>query len=186
MRLALATPALMAMMLLLSACIGSGENTAVQSNGAQQFPDVAGIDLLGEERALPGSMQGTLNIVAVAFEREHQTPVNTWIPVAEDIMQSQDEVRFYEIPVIYEMNAAGRFWVNNGMRSGIPDDEARERTITVYTDRDKFTDLLAMQMDRIYLLLVDNDGAILWRTEGQATDETIQQLWHAINKALSS
>ena len=80
------------------------------------------------------------------------------------------------------MNAMMRGWVNNGMRSGIPSEKARERTITVYTEREKFLGMMNMQTDNIYTLLVNQDGEILWRAEGDATDEKIRDLKTAIQR----
>jgi hypothetical protein len=172
--------------LTLSACIGAGDNSPLQSQGDNRFPAMTGIDLMGEERPLPDSFKGDLNIVTLAFEREQQENVNTWIPHAEKMEEEYKNVRFYEVPLIYEMNMVMRSWVNNGMRSGIPDEEARERTITVYTDRNKFLNMMNMQTETIYTLLLDSDGTILWRAKGDATDEKLQELRKTIQKTIEN
>lgn len=164
------------LVMLLTACIGTGDNSDIKPQGKNQFPLLTGIDLLGEERPIPASFAGHLNLVAVAFEREQQEDVNTWIPTAEQLMQQHAHLRFYEVPLIYEMNAAMRGWINNGMRAGIEEKAARERTITVYTDRDQFTSLMNMQTKSIYLLLLDKKGTILWRHEGVWTKTAYQSL----------
>ena len=60
---------------------------------------------------------------------------------------------------------------NNGMRIGIKEDDARNRTITIFTNRDKFFEILDIQGDRIYLLLINEKGKIIWRCEGEMTKE---------------
>lgn len=171
--------------LALASCIGPGSNSEiVRPDGEAQFPPLKGIDLLGESRQLPDTFAGELNIVAVAFRQEQQEAVNSWIPVAEDLMQRYDGLRFYEIPLIYEMTALGRAWVNNGMRSGILDNIARERTITVYTDRDAFWEIMDMQESEISLLLVDDRGQILWRHDGVADEEAIAALRRQVAERL--
>jgi hypothetical protein len=160
----------------LSACIGSGKNSDLASNGQNMFPSMTGIDLLGEERPLPDSFEGEFNIVSIAFQREQQENVNTWIEAVKPVLAENDNVRYYEVPLIYEMNAMMRGWVNNGMRSGLPSEEARERTITVYTDREKFFDMMNMNEDTIYTLLLNKKGEILWRAEGDATEEKMAEL----------
>lgn len=167
----------------LTACIGSGNISDVKSNGNGYFPSMVGIDLIGENRSIPESFEGKYNIVAVAFEREHQTDVNSWIDIADEIIAKNQNISFYEIPLIYEINTPYRFWINNGMRSGIPDLKARLRTITVYTDREKFLELMNMKSDRIYLLLIDNKGKIIWQAEGAATKDKIKELKEALNSA---
>lgn len=168
----------------LNACIGAGENSTITPRGDFQIPAMTGIDLTGEERPIPQSLEGDLNILIFAFEREQQQNVNTWLPAVKDMEQSYESVRFYEIPLIYEMNALMRGWVNNGMRSGIEGQQARERTITVYTERDRFLNMMDMASDTIYTLLVDQDGTILWRIAGDATDQKITALQSAIEKNL--
>ncbi len=166
----------MVAVMALSACIGPGDNSGVKGQGENILPEMTGIDLLGQERTIPSTFTGKWNIVAIAFEREQQEDVNTWIPVADEMMLEIDGLKFYEVPLIYEMNMAMRSWVNNGMRAGISDPVARERTITVYTDREKFLSLMDMDTDSIYVLLVDAQGKILWRHEGIATPEAIRAL----------
>ena len=166
----------------LSACIGAGDNSPVVSRGPDNFPAMKGIDLTGEERPIPQSLEGDLNIITVAFEREQQSNVDTWIPYAEQIIAEHSYIRFYEIPLIYEMNMVMRGWVNNGMRSGIEDEKARERTITVYTDRDDFFEMMDMRRDTIYTLLLDGDGKILWRESGDASEKKIESLKTVINR----
>ena len=63
------------------------------------------------------------------------------------------------------------------MRRGIPDPVARDRTITVYTDQQRFSETMRMPLDRIHVLLVRNsDGAILWRTQGPASERAVAAL----------
>ena len=168
--------------LVMTGCISPGENSSLKITDKTHFPEVVGIDLHGEEQTLPDSFAGSLNIVTVAFKRDHQSAVNTWIPVADEIAQTDSGIQFYEIPLIYKMNPAARFWVNNGMRAGIEDPIARARTITVYTDRDKFTEMMQMDIKTIDTLLLNDQGTILWRTPGEATKESIRALKQAIQE----
>lgn len=170
--------------LLLSGCIGAGTNTGFDFQSDTQIPAMTGVDLFGEDRSIPGTFDGKLNIVTVAFEQEHQLDVNTWIPIADELMETHENLRFYEIPVIFKANALFRTWVNNGMRSGIPSDKARERTITVYTDREALSEKMQFQMDRIYTFIVDGGGQILWRAEGPVTKEAETELRNFITNNL--
>lgn len=156
--------------ILLTACIGSGQNTESMVSKKDQFPTMTGIDLLGDDRPVPESFEGEYNLVTVAFQREQQEQVNTWIDYAALLVKNNDKIRYYELPIIYEMSAMKRFWVNNGMRSGIPDADARDRTITVYTDRDPLMEKMEWDMDTITTYLLDANGNILWRKDGVFTD----------------
>ncbi len=163
--------------LFLSACIGSGSVSDVNDPQQQNtFPTLRGIDLTGEEQIIPSKLDGDKKLLLIAFQREQQQQIDTWLNVVKDIEAANNNFRYYEVPVIYEGSAPFRFWVNNGMRSGIQDQTARERTITVYTDRDKFFDIMEMNEDSIYAVLVDQNDQIVWRSSGVSTDEKINEL----------
>ena len=140
------------------------------------FPILSGKNLYGTEYNIPDDLEGKKKLLLVAFKQEQQEQVNTWLDAVKDIETAHKDFRYYELPVIYEGSAPFRFWVNNGMRSGIQDPTARERTITVYTDRDKFWAITNTSEDNIYAFLVDDSGEIIWRTEGVATPDHISDL----------
>ena len=169
--------------LTLTGCIPAGINSPVQSSGATgvAFPDVVGIDLEGEQVSLPGGFAGRRNLVAVAFERDQQAVVDTWITAVEPLLARDRDLRLYEVPTIYESSVLFRLWVNNGMRAGIPDPAARRRTVTVYLDRERFTTALAIPDTReVHLLLLEADGRIVWRTTGPADDQKLAALADAL------
>lgn len=161
---------------LTSCAIGAGENSQISEVKRGYFPQLIGIDLEGQKRQLPQSFNNKINIVVVAFKREQQKNVNGWIKVADEIILNRSDVNFYELPLIYELNPISRSFINNGMRRGVLGEKARKRTITVYTNRQKFFEMMNMKEENIYLLVLDKEGKILHRIEGDATNEAISQL----------
>ena len=151
----------------LTACIGAGPVSEVAPGAEGRVPAVVGTNLFGDEIAIPAAFAGRRNLIAMGYVREHQDDIDTWIAVADALAPQYPDFRFYEVPVIYEGSALFRWWLNNGMRMGIPDPKARERTITVYLDRDRFNAALDIEdMTDIRLVLLDGDGRILWRMTG--------------------
>ena len=70
-----------------------------------------------------------------------------------------------------------RSFIDGGMRSGIPELAARERTITVYTDTAAFRDSLEIaSSDTIQAYLVRRDGTVLWQHRGPATSTAASEL----------
>lgn len=167
---------IMSLITLSSCLIGSGENSKILNLGEKKFPKLTGIDLNGNKKLLPESFDGKLNIVAIGFEREHQEAINTWIKLADEIIAKNPEIKFYEVPLIYELSTFSRSWVNNGMRFGIQNEIARKRTITVYTNRDEFFNIMQMKGDRIYVAIINKEGDILWITDGVASKEKIESM----------
>ena len=141
------------------------------------FPVVSGFNLNRQEFEFPRDFGGEYNLVILPFQRYHQQIVNTWIPFAQDVEASYPGFVYYELPTIYEMPVLSRTFLNEGMRAGIPDQTARERTITLYLDKQAFKTALDIPTeDDIYLFLVNRDGEILWRNTGMYTAEKANDL----------
>lgn len=168
---------LIASLILLQSClIGAGENSKIEIGKDGHFPKITGIDLEGKTQELPAIFKNKHNLVIVAFKREQQSEVDSWIKATEPLLKENQNLSFYEIPLIYELSTFKRMWVNNGMRMGISDEAARKRTITVYTNRDEFFKITKMQEDKIYALLINDSGKILWSEEGVADESKILSL----------
>ena len=136
------------------------------------FPLVSGFNLDRQEFEFPRDFDGDYNLVIVPFQRYHQQIVNTWIPFAQEMEASFPGFIYYELPTIYEMPALSRTFLNEGMRAGIPDQTARERTITLYLNKETFKTALGIpDEDDIYLFLVDRAGEIVWSSTGVFTAE---------------
>ena len=131
------------------------------------FPEVHGSNLEGRKFTLPADFEGDLNLVFIAFQREQQALVDTWVPFVKDLAVRHSGLRYYELPTIHETNSVVRWFINNGMRRGIPDVSAREATITLYLDKERFREALQLpHEDTIYALLVDAEGRVVWRADG--------------------
>ena len=149
-----------------------------------QFPTITGSNLQRRKLVFPADFAGGLNIAIIAFQQWQQTQVNTWIPFLEQIEDKHEGVVYYELPVIREMNIFGRTFINEGMRAGIPNKKSRERTVTFYTDKVAFKEALNIPDERnIYVLLVDSNGKVLWRTEGIFAPDKAKTLEEVIQTA---
>lgn len=147
------------------------------------FPVVSGFNLNRQEFEFPRDFGGDLNLVIVPFQQHQQLTVNTWIPFAQEVEATTPGFMYYELPTIYEMPAISRTFLNEGMRAGIPDQTSRERTITLYLNKEEFKLALDIPSENdIYLFLVDRDGNILWRTVGGYTEDKASDLIKAIQQ----
>ena len=132
------------------------------------FPSLTSFNLNGQEVAMPGGLAGERsNLVLVAFLQEQQKDVDTWLKPLPAIQQAHPWFRYYELPTIKRMNGLVRFFINNGMKGGIPDKQQRERTIALYIDKEPFKKALGIVSEStIYAFLIDKSGKVLWRQEG--------------------
>jgi hypothetical protein len=141
------------------------------------FPVISGFNLNRQEFEFPRDFGGELNLVIVAFQQYQQLTVNTWLPFAQEVESAFPGFIYYELPTINEMPAFSRTFINEGMRAGIPDQKARQRTITLYLDKDRFKAALDIPNENdVYLFLVDRDGNILWRTLGEYSEDKASEL----------
>ena len=147
------------------------------------FPMVSGYNLNRQEFEFPRDFGESLNLVIVPFQQYQQTIVNTWIPFVQEVEATFPGFIYYELPTIHEMPALSRTFINEGMRAGIPDETARERTVTLYLDKESFRSALDIDDENdVHLFLVDQNGNILWRTTGEYTSEKANQLIEAVEE----
>jgi len=149
-----------------------------------RFPTARGANLLRRKVILPDDLSGDLNVVLVAFQQWQQSQVDTWLPYLEDLEQTYAGICYYELPVIRQMNWLSRTFINEGMRAGIPNSKARERTITLYLDKKSFREILGLPHEQnIFVLLLDRQGQILWKTEGAFTLEQGEDLKAMVDRS---
>jgi hypothetical protein len=142
-----------------------------------QFPVTSGKNLMRQSVTVPSDLEGQFVLVLVAFQRWHQSRIDTWLPAIAQFEARFAGLRHYELPVLPSMNILSRTFINEGMRAGIPDPVARATTITLYVDMDEFLPALGVSNnDDIHLLLLDRSGEILWRTAGAYSADVAQSL----------
>jgi hypothetical protein len=145
------------------------------------FPNVSGSNLEGKSRRLPDDFEGDLNIVIIAFRREHTDLIESWLNSLAQMIGKNTKLRFYELPVLSRAYSPFCWWIDGGMRAGIVDDEARERTVTVYTNKIDFKRRLEIPNEEtIYIFLVSRNGTILWQDKGRLTEAKFQKLQNAV------
>lgn len=150
------------------------------------FPHITSENLAREGFDLPSDFEGDLNLCLVAFQRWHQPLINSWIPLASQLEDSHPAFRYYEFPVIRRVNVLYRHLIDQGMRAGIPDQVARHKTITLYTDKDAFKKALGIvDEEKIHLRLVDREGLVHWHAAGALTRETAESLRETVEDLLT-
>jgi hypothetical protein len=144
---------------------------SAQTGDALQFPRVAARDLEGHARSLPADFAGQSNLVIVAFRREQQAMVDTWIAWFDTISARYPTLQCYEVPVLATRWSPARGLIDGGMARAVHEQEARRRTLTVYTDVRRVMDALAIDdANTVTVLLVGANGRVRWRAAGPLTE----------------
>ena len=151
-----------------------------------RFPEITADTLSGKRKTLPDAARGAPALIVVAFVREAQDMIDSWlIPVKEEF-HGTESIKIYEIPVI-----SSAIWrpmrkiIDSGMRSGIPEAD-HDYVMTVYGSASELTRSLEItDQSSAYIYLIDRNGIIRWQGRGFAETETIFRLKEMIHKCLS-
>jgi hypothetical protein len=138
-----------------------------QTMTGPSFPRLIARDLDGREVMLPAGLPGDWNVVIVAFRRQQQELVDSWVPWLEERAAEVPGLRFAELPAIGLQWQPARQVIDGGMAAAIGDQKTRRRTLTVYTDLRRVTAPLGIgDRSTIWLFLVDRAGQVRWRGSG--------------------
>lgn len=148
-----------------------------------RFPTLRARALLGKPVRVPDALRGPLVVLVVAFRREQQALVDSWVPFLREL-EARSGVRAYELPTISRRWLPLRPVIDGGMAGGIKDPVARNRTLTVYGDVGAIVrDLGVDSTDTIALFLVTPEGRIHWRARGPFDPAAAAGLARAIVEA---
>jgi hypothetical protein len=127
------------------------------------IPPMTAADLNGKALQLPRDMSGDPSVWVVAFDREHQSQVDRLFGLLDAAKPSMPSLQYWEVPVIENPGAIGRWFIDNGMRSGIPKKETRAKVVTLYVeDRAKWLKQVGIAgPEQTYAVLVGPSGQIV-------------------------
>ena len=153
--------------------------TAFGQSDAARMPSIAAENLNERAVTLPADLPAEKTLVLMAFEREQQNDVNTWI---EALGLANDKLPWLEVPVVGPGGGIWRAIVNGGMRTGIRDEAARERVVTLFTDRLALLRTMGLPGEgKVILALVMNrNGEVLAQAQGRHSAEKAQLLMAAL------
>jgi hypothetical protein len=111
--------------------------------------------------------------------------IDEWLPFLDDLALRNPDLAFYELPTLNISYILVRGVIDGGMQAGIPDKNARERTITLYLNKKAFRKELDIPDEKtITVLLINKKGEVIWRTQGRFTNEKITDLENMVKENL--
>ncbi len=150
------------------------------------FPTVSGTALSGQPHTLPFSLRGEFNVVVLAFEVVHQFMVQTWVTALEDLQDLYPRLAFYEAPTLWPYSEEQRLIIDMGMRQAIANPFMEDHVIPLYVDKGLFRQMLELPTENtIYLLLVDREGEVFWRTTGELTADKLENLIRTLDRVFN-
>ncbi|MBK8168054.1 MAG: hypothetical protein IPK64_19075 [bacterium] len=167
---AVAAAAALVVALVLAAAVPAHATKILDRRESQPgtFPILEAESLRGRTLRLPADLKGARNLLLVAYEREQQADLDTWLAVLDTLAPQLPDFAYYELPTIGGNFKWMRAVIDGGMKQGIPDRAQRDRTITLYLDVDWFRGQIGTAgSDSVAALLVDREGTIAARWYGR-------------------
>ncbi|MCM8541615.1 MAG: hypothetical protein NE328_15205 [Lentisphaeraceae bacterium] len=159
-------------------CISTSE---VNTEKLNVFPTVTGTDLHGEDRTLPDCLEKDYTIAVVAFKREQQTLCDGWYKHIEGELQNNENLAFFEVPTISEMNPFTRWFIHQGMKGGIKDPVMRGQVVTLHINKEPFKKALSIDTEEtVHVYVLNKKGQILKHISGEWTEEKWSDLKRSI------
>ena len=160
------------------------ENTMSETtnpNIGKKFPEVTADSLAKTPVSIPGSAQGKVALIAVAFLQQSQPQLDSWLGPFTERFASKEGFTFYEVPMISSGYKFMRFIIDSGMRGGIPK-EKHKNVVTMYGDVEKCMKELDLDARFGYAFLLDREGVIRWQGKGFSTPEALKELFEMAEK----
>lgn len=152
-----------------------------------RFPALVTKDLNGDVQRIPDGLPGELKLFLVAYRQRQQLDIDPWLTLGLRLEGVHAGFRVYELPTLARSWGLVSGWVDDGMRGGIRDPEARARTLTLYIDKEPFNAALELPTeDQVYALLVDASGGVVWQAAGRPDDASSAALTAEVERRLAT
>jgi len=149
-----------------------------------QMPPLRGEFLTGRTAVLPQAASGRVALLMLGFTYDSRFSVEAWAKRFRKDFGSEPRVTFFEIPMIGGLATLGKWFIDSGMRRGTPKAD-HENVITVYGGTDVWKQRVGFHDPRAaYLLLIDQNGKVVWRHAGSFEDEPYHTLASQLVKLL--
>jgi hypothetical protein len=135
---------------------------------AQSVPPIVTTDLNKTPIVWPRDFMAERTVLIVAFTGNQQGAIDRW--VAGLGLKAPGAVPWYEVPMINDPGSLGRWFINRGMRGGIPDSTDRAHVVTVYGDKREMMQRMGLPDQGVHVLVVDREGRIVLRESGEFSD----------------
>jgi hypothetical protein len=153
----------------------------VPRTAPSRFPELEARGLDGRGYRLPAGLPGERTVALLAFRREQQADVDTWLPGLLALAAGHPDLAVVEIPVLGRRWIPARPVIDGGMRVGIGDPGACARTLTAYTDTGRVQRALGLRGgDEIAVVLAGRDGRIAWLRTGRCRAAALASLADAL------
>ena len=156
--------------------------TVVAKSLDTRMPPVTGKDLNGTPWNAPAGLPGGQTLVLVGFEESQQEAIDSWTQGLR-LSSPAITIPWVEMPLIENSSILMRWFISNGMRSGIKEQRMRSHVWTAYTDKKAFMKACGMvSEDAPFAMVVDRGGQVLAMERGPYSKEGEARLLRALRR----
>jgi hypothetical protein len=154
-------------------------------NIGKKFPAVNAKTLAGQETTIPDDAAGKVTLVCVAFLRESQSQLDSWLNPFYEKFGRREDIMFYEVPMISGGYKFMKLIIDGGMRGGLPEFK-HKHVVTMYGDVESYMQALNLDARNGYAFLLDREGSIRWQQQGFSSAATLDSLFAATEDLLKN
>jgi hypothetical protein len=146
-----------------------------------RFPELSGESLSGKKYTLPADFHSKKTLILFAYSQDQADQLSSWVR-GLDLLNS--DIHWFETPVISTPLRLGSFFIDGGMRDGIPDPRIRDRVVTLYTNREAFSKSLGIPFnpEGAYALVLDSSGFLVGFVSGGYDPEKGKQILELLRR----
>lgn len=144
------------------------------------FPKLTGTNLNFSEVRIPTDWGTGTKLIVVSYESAQQPDVDAWLLPLEALNEQYPNLAGYYLPLLPKSASDNAAFIIGGM-SVMASNANRARTIIIFTDVDRFNQLVGVESKAaIQLFLLDTTNQIRWQVDGSYDDDKLQDLAEAL------
>ena len=151
---------------------------------AQTLPRLQGKTLSGVEVVLPAAARGRVTLLLFGFSKASGKPCKEWAAHVWPMIRKDRQADLFTVAEMQGIPGFLKGMVLGSVRRGTPEDY-RSHFIPIFQDRKQWQVVTGYQIlapDDAYLVLLDPQGVIRWRTHGPYTPALYTQMQQQMTK----
>lgn len=145
------------------------------------IPATHGTSLTGTAVELPRALKGKVGVLVVGFSHASQGEVASWGRLLDANYAKSNDVVYFELPMLAAAPKILRGMIVKKMGSAVPAAEKQHFVPLMEGEPAWRAAAHYDKPDDAYVLLVDDEGLVLWQIQGEASDPA----WTALKKRLA-
>lgn len=144
------------------------------------FPQMRGTTLDFDTVSIPDDLSTGPKLMVVSYSRDQQEVVNEWLEPLLELNANFPTLSGYYTPLLPKDTADSALLIVGGF-AALANAEARDRTIVVFTDVERFNELININTtDDVQLFLLDERHQIRWQSSGAVSKVKLNALETAL------